>query len=269
MNHERPHRVARAETCSRVSARVAAATLAAALGRALARCSTPVLKPSVEVAGKFAAAPADQNGPEVAWWEGYGDPVLSDLVRRAAPENRDIKIAAERAGETISRSWLLPSIGASAVGLDYAFKAWLAAEPEETFDVVLRELSPQAAAQTRTYRARLKPGAVRRLPLGATATLVAEYPAAETPVASVPTGAITQSNGQPALWVVRHGGTEPIGTVDLIRVTVHGYRNDQVLVSGPPPGALIVTAGVQKMAPGLRVALSDTARSDASKQVAR
>jgi hypothetical protein len=47
------------------------------------------------------------------------------------------------------------------------------------------------------------------------------------------------------------------------------YRNDQVLVSGPPPGALIVTAGVQKMAPGLRVALSETARGDTSKQAAR
>ena len=44
--------------------------------------------------------------------------MLSDLVRRAASENRDIKIAAERvraarAGETISRSALMPSIGAS------------------------------------------------------------------------------------------------------------------------------------------------------------
>ncbi len=36
---------------------------------------------------------------------------------------------------------------------------------------------------------------------------------------------------------------------------MHGYRNDEVLVSGPPAGELVVTAGVQKMAPGLRVAL--------------
>ena len=32
-----------------------------------------------------------------------------------------------------------------------------ASAPDETFEVVLRELSPQAAQQTRTYRARLKP----------------------------------------------------------------------------------------------------------------
>ena len=46
-----------------------------------------------------------------------------------------------------------------------------------------------------------------------------------------------------------------MGTVELMRVTVHGYRNDEVLVSGPPAGEQVVTAGVQKMAPGLKVAL--------------
>ena len=65
----------------------------------------------------IAAAPATTSEPEVAWWESFGDPVLSELIRRAARENRDVKIAAERvraarAGETISRSWLMPSIGA-------------------------------------------------------------------------------------------------------------------------------------------------------------
>jgi len=103
-------------------AAVAAATLGASL--ALSACSTPVLKHSVAVPGQFAEASADQSEPEVAWWEKYGDPVLSDLVRRAEQENRDIKIAAQRvraarAGETISRSWLLPSLGASAVGVGY------------------------------------------------------------------------------------------------------------------------------------------------------
>ena len=50
--------------------------------------------------------------------------MLSDLIRRAARENRDIKIAAERvraarAGETVSRSWLFPSVGVGAAGLAY------------------------------------------------------------------------------------------------------------------------------------------------------
>jgi hypothetical protein len=78
---------------------------------------------------------------------------------------------------------------------------------------------------------------------------------AGTPVASIPAAAITQSNGQPALWVVKRSGKDLLGTVELTRVSVHGYRNDQVLVSGPPAGEQVVTAGVQKMAPGLKVAL--------------
>jgi len=120
--------------------------------------------------------------------------------------------------------------------------------------VVLRELAPQAAAQTRTYEARLKPAAARHLPLGATATLVAERASTGTPVAVVPASAITQSGGKPAVWVVRTKADGP-ATVELVPVTVQGYRNEEVLLSGPGAGALVVTAGVQKMAPGLRVAL--------------
>jgi RND family efflux transporter MFP subunit len=140
-----------------------------------------------------------------------------------------------------------------------SFRAWLASAPEDAFEAELRELSPQAAAQTRTYRARLKPAAPRPLPLGATATLVAERQLAGPPLAAIPAAAITQSDGQPALWVARRDGTEPYGTVELVGANVHGYRSDLVLVSGPPEGTLVVTAGVQKMAPGLRVALPGVA----------
>ena len=69
------------------------------------------------------AAPESEATPEVAWWERFGDPVLTDLIQRAARENRDVKIAAERvraarAGETIRRSSLLPSFGATVSGVD-------------------------------------------------------------------------------------------------------------------------------------------------------
>ena len=107
---------------SAASAGAWVAPLAASLAIGLAGCSTPVLQPSVEVPAQFAAAPASENEPEVAWWESYGDPVLTDLIRRAAHENRDVKIAAARvraarAGATISRSWLMPSISAVGAGL--------------------------------------------------------------------------------------------------------------------------------------------------------
>ncbi len=98
---------------------VLTAGFAALLAVALAGCSTPALKPSVDVPGHFAQASSYEDEPEVAWWESYGDPVLSDLIRRAAFENREIKIAAERvraarAGETVSRSRLLPNLDLSA-----------------------------------------------------------------------------------------------------------------------------------------------------------
>jgi len=149
------------------------------------------------------------------------------------------------------------------------YKAWLASAPEQTFEVALRELSPQAAAQTRTFRARMKPVTPRTLPLGATATLVVERQVGEAPTAAIPASAITQNKGQPAVWVVRPAGSEPAATVDLIDVSVHGYRNDEVLVSGLPAGELVVTAGVQKMAPGLKVALPGDTRKVEPKQADR
>jgi NodT family efflux transporter outer membrane factor (OMF) lipoprotein len=87
----------------------------------MAGCATPVLKSEVEVPGQFAAVPVSGVAPEVAWWERFGDPVLTDLIQRAARENRDVKIAAERvraarAGERISRSSLLPDVSALAAG---------------------------------------------------------------------------------------------------------------------------------------------------------
>jgi RND family efflux transporter MFP subunit len=149
------------------------------------------------------------------------------------------------------------------------YKAWLASAPDQMFEVVLRELSPQAAAQTRTFRARLKPAEPRALPLGATATLVVERPVGQNAVAAIPAAAITQNKGQPAVWVVRREGTDAAPKVELIGVSVHGYRSDEVLVSGPQAGELVVTAGVQKMAPGLKVALPGFGPNVENKQPAR
>ena len=144
------------------------------------------------------------------------------------------------------------------------FKASIASAPDERFDVALRELSPQATPQTRTYRARLKPVSARPLPLGATATLMTDRVESDVQVAAIPATALTQANGHAAVWLVRHAGDEPVGRVNLAPVVVHGYRNDLALVSGVPAGAQVVTAGVQKMAPGLAVAVPGAALAEAS-----
>jgi RND family efflux transporter MFP subunit len=149
------------------------------------------------------------------------------------------------------------------------YTASLASAPEQSFDVALRELAPQAATPTRTYRARLKPVSTMALPLGATASLKADRVLAGPTAAAIPATALTQLNGQPAVWVIKHDAKAATGTVELLRVAVQGYRNEDVLVSGPPAGDLVVTAGVQKMAPGLRVALGDAAEADTKKVAAR
>nr|WP_280529072.1 efflux RND transporter periplasmic adaptor subunit [Aeromonas allosaccharophila] len=135
------------------------------------------------------------------------------------------------------------------------YKASLASSPDVFFDVELRELSAQASAQTRTYRARLKPVVSRSLPLGASATLIAEQSDDRVQVAAIPASALTQDQGAAAVWTVQQEADGAAGTVKLARVTINGYRSDEVLVSGPAAGTLIITAGVQKMAPGLRVGL--------------
>lgn len=106
---------------SRSARRRAALALACgALMLAMAGCSTTRMQSSVEIPPHFQAAPAVEVEPDTAWWDSFGDPVLSALVRRAAAENRDVKMALERvrsarAGATISRSALLPSVGVSAL----------------------------------------------------------------------------------------------------------------------------------------------------------
>ena len=109
------------------------------LAVALTGCSTPFVEPEVEVAGRFAQADASLDEPEVAWWESYGDAVLSSLIRRAAQQNRDIKMAATRvraarAGETISRSRMLPNVGVTAAG-NYQRTEYDAAAKQEVPDV--------------------------------------------------------------------------------------------------------------------------------------
>lgn len=137
------------------------------------------------------------------------------------------------------------------------FAAALASAARTSFDVELREIAAQAAAQTRTYRARLKPTRQRDLPLGASATLVAERVGGDAPAAPVPATALTQKDGKPAVWAARTvDATKKTARVELVPVTVRGYRNDEVLVAGPKAGTRVVTAGVHKMSPGLVVAMT-------------
>lgn len=103
----------------RLTSLVVAAAVAASIALVFTGCSTQALHPKVEAPAHFAAGASADMETQAAWWESFNDPVLAGLVRRAAVENRDVKIAAERlnaarAGLTVSRSFLMPSV--SAVG---------------------------------------------------------------------------------------------------------------------------------------------------------
>ena len=54
--------------------------LSMSLALILSGCATPVLQSTVDVPSQFAAAPAAETEPDVAWWESFGDPVLAELM---------------------------------------------------------------------------------------------------------------------------------------------------------------------------------------------
>ena len=151
------------------------------------------------------------------------------------------------------------------------YKAVLTSAPDQTFDVVLRELSPQAASTTRTFRARLKPATpraaaarrereARRRARGRPDTRGGRDPRSGDHAEQGPARGLGRSPRRHRTG--RNRGPDRTSSV-------HGYRNDDVLVSGPQAGELVVTAGVQKMAPGLKVALPGATPNLESKQAAR
>jgi len=113
----------------------------------------------------------------------------------------------------------------------------------------LRELSPQADQATRTYAARftiLDPD--DRVALGMTAT-VSLKPAGEAMVAKLPLSAVLSRGSGASVYVVSQAGE-----LTLRPVTVASFNEDDALItSGVSSGEKVVTLGVQKLEPGLRV----------------
>lgn len=111
----------------------------------------------------------------------------------------------------------------------------------------VRELSPQADAATRTYRARVSlvqpPAAVR---LGMSATV--QTPPAAGQALRVPLGAVYQSGAQSGVWVVQDEA------VHFRPVVLGDYGlADVAVTAGLDGGETIVVAGVQKLAEGQAV----------------
>jgi len=115
----------------------------------------------------------------------------------------------------------------------------------------VREVSPQADATTRTWQ--VKVGIINppeAMQLGSTVT--GSIKLAAPPGVELPASALTEANGQPAVWVVDRQSK----TVSLREVDVSRYDPGSVVISqGLENGEVVVTAGVQMLHPGQIVRL--------------
>jgi RND family efflux transporter MFP subunit len=122
-------------------------------------------------------------------------------------------------------------------------------EADRTYAAKLREIAPTADSATRTYLAKFSlPDAGDSVSLGMTATLTLAD-GATARVARLPLSALFNEGRSPSLFVV-----DDKGAVTLRPVSVKAYESKDVLISGGvEEGARVVTLGVQKLDPGLKV----------------
>ncbi|WP_372694437.1 efflux RND transporter periplasmic adaptor subunit [Immundisolibacter sp.] len=141
-------------------------------------------------------------------------------------------------------------------GLPDTLTVTLWAAPEQPLTAQVREVAPQAAGASRTYRVRASLPAVADGPrprLGMSATVHVTVPA---PQPALPASAIhTHDDGQPAVWVV-DTGADGGHTVRLQPVQLGAPQGDLLTVSGGlRPGDRVVTAGVHDLHAGQAVSL--------------
>lgn len=130
-------------------------------------------------------------------------------------------------------------------------KVTLLADPQVQVSGRVRDISPQADPQTRTWRLRLNltdpPPAMA---LGA--TVMVSLPDGQPPVIALPASALTRAGEKPALLVV----DRPTRRLQLRPVVLARFTADQIFISGGiAPGEQVVTAGVSTLQPGEQVAL--------------
>jgi RND family efflux transporter MFP subunit len=128
----------------------------------------------------------------------------------------------------------------------------LVSNPEISTSGPVRYVSPQADPATRTYTVRISlPNAPPQMRLGA--NVVGTVTLDQRQTVTIPASALFQKDGKPAVWIV-----EKDRTVQLKPITVQRYQGDTVIVGhGLAQGDVVVTAGVQKLLPGQKVALMD------------
>ncbi|HBF33799.1 TPA: efflux transporter periplasmic adaptor subunit, partial [Candidatus Sumerlaeota bacterium] len=129
----------------------------------------------------------------------------------------------------------------------------LNAEKNIRAEGAIYEIAPQADSVTRTYLVKV---AIENFPpqmlLGA--TVVGSLKLSVPPSIQIPASALTELNGQPAVW--RVDATEK--TVQLAPVKIERYTTESaVIADGLQSGDIVVTAGVQALHQNQKVKLLD------------
>ncbi len=124
-------------------------------------------------------------------------------------------------------------------------------DPSITATARVREVAPQADPVTRTFEVKAGLGdPPAKMLLGSTVTGTIKLDT--QPVIEIPAAALTESNREPAVWVVDPKGQ----TVSIRRVELLRHDPGTVTISsGLEDGDIVVTAGVQALHPGQKVRL--------------
>ena len=131
-------------------------------------------------------------------------------------------------------------------------KVTLPALPGRVFDARVREMSPAADPQSRTYLVKLtidRPADM--LQLGMTADVVLQAVKTSSTAISIPVTALFHQGEHPAVWVIRPADA----TLELRPVTIDRYGEHDVLIaSGLQAGERVVMQGVHTVSIGEKVA---------------
>ncbi|HZZ10591.1 MAG TPA: efflux RND transporter periplasmic adaptor subunit [Paraburkholderia sp.] len=149
----------------------------------------------------------------------------------------------------------VPESALAALAVGQSANVTLAALPGRTLKARVREVSPAADPQSRTYRAKLtldNPGPDVRLGMTADIALAPTASAAQQAGSAytVPATALFHDGAQPAVWVVRHGDE----SLELRRVTVTRYNARTIVIgAGLKEGERVVLQGVHTVTSGEKV----------------
>ena len=146
----------------------------------------------------------------------------------------------------------VPESRIEGIVIGQAAKVTLPALPGRVFDARVREMSPAADPQSRTYLVKLtidRPADM--LQLGMTADVVLQAVKTSSTAISIPVTALFHQGEHPAVWVIRPADA----TLELRPVIIDRYGEHDVLIaSGLQAGERVVMQGVHTVSIGEKVA---------------